>query len=55
MSQTPHSKLNLQRMTEQRNELRALLQDGYDIIQPRMIRIATHGLVKSALRSPKRR
>jgi hypothetical protein len=32
MSQTPHSKLNLQRMTEQRNELRALLQDAYDII-----------------------
>ena len=32
MSQTPHSKLNLQRLTEQRNELRALLQDAYDII-----------------------
>jgi hypothetical protein len=32
MAQTPHSKLNLQRMTEQRNELRALLQDAYDII-----------------------
>ena len=32
MSQTAHSKLNLQRMTEQRNELRALLQDAYDII-----------------------
>ena len=32
MSQTSHSKLNLQRMTEQRNELRALLQDAYDII-----------------------
>ncbi len=32
MSQTEHSKLNLQRMTEQRNELRALLQDAYDII-----------------------
>ena len=32
MSQTPHSKLNLQRMTEQRNELRALLEDAYDII-----------------------
>ena len=25
-------KLDLQRMTEQRNELRALLQDAYDII-----------------------
>jgi hypothetical protein len=32
MSQTLHSKLNLQRMTEQRDELRALLQDAYDII-----------------------
>jgi hypothetical protein len=32
MSQTPHSKLNLQRIIEQRNELRALLQDAYDII-----------------------
>ena len=32
MGQTPYSKLNLQRMTEQRNELRALLQDAYDII-----------------------
>ena len=32
MSQTAYSKLNLQRMTEQRNELRALLQDGYDLI-----------------------
>jgi hypothetical protein len=32
MSQTSHSKLNLQRITEQRNELRALLQDAYDII-----------------------
>jgi len=32
MSQTLHSKLNLQRITEQRNELRALLQDAYDII-----------------------
>jgi hypothetical protein len=32
MSQTEHSKLNLQRMTEQRNELRALLKDGYDLI-----------------------
>jgi hypothetical protein len=32
MSQPSHSKLNLQRMTEQRNELRALLQDAYDII-----------------------
>ena len=29
---TSHSNLNLQRMTEQRNELRALLQDAYDII-----------------------
>jgi hypothetical protein len=35
MSQTSHSKLNLQRMTEQRNELRALLQDAYDIISAR--------------------
>jgi hypothetical protein len=32
MIMTPHSKLNLQRITEQRNELRALLQDAYDII-----------------------
>ena len=32
MSQTPHSKLNLQRIIEQRNELRELLQDAYDII-----------------------
>jgi len=32
MSQTLHSKLNLHRMTEQRDELRALLQDAYDII-----------------------
>jgi hypothetical protein len=32
MSQTLHSKLNLQRITEQRNELRVLLQDAYDII-----------------------
>ena len=32
MGQTLHSKLNLQRVTEQRNELRALLQDAYDII-----------------------
>jgi len=32
MAQTPHSKLALQRMTEQRDELRALLQDAYDII-----------------------
>jgi hypothetical protein len=32
MTMTPYSKLNLQRMTEQRNELRALLQDAYDII-----------------------
>jgi len=32
MSQTLHSKLNWQRMTEQRNELRALLQEAYDII-----------------------
>ena len=32
MSQTPHSKLNLQRIIEQRNELSALLQDAYDII-----------------------
>jgi hypothetical protein len=32
MSQTLHSKLNLQRTTEQRDELRALLQDAYDII-----------------------
>jgi hypothetical protein len=35
MSQTLHSKLNLQRMTEQRDELRALLQDAYDIISAR--------------------
>jgi hypothetical protein len=32
MAQTPHSKLALQRMTDQRDELRALLQDAYDII-----------------------
>jgi hypothetical protein len=32
MSQSSHSKLNLQRITEQRNELRALVQDAYDII-----------------------
>ena len=32
MGQTPYSKLNWQRLTEQRNELRALLQDAYDII-----------------------
>jgi len=32
MSQTLYSKLNLERITEQRNELRALLQDAYDII-----------------------
>jgi hypothetical protein len=32
MIMTLHSKLNLQRITEQRNELRALLQDAYDII-----------------------
>ena len=32
MAQTPHSKLALQRMTEQRDELRALLQGAYDII-----------------------
>ena len=32
MSQTPYSKLNWQRIIEQRNELRALLQDAYDII-----------------------
>ena len=50
MSQTLHSKLNLQRITEQRNELRALLQDAYDIIS------AQHDPdceVKPALRSPK--
>jgi hypothetical protein len=32
MIMTLHSKLNLERITEQRNELRALLQDAYDII-----------------------
>jgi hypothetical protein len=32
MIMTLHSKLNWQRLTEQRNELRALLQDAYDII-----------------------
>jgi hypothetical protein len=32
MAQTPHSKLALQRTTEQRDEFRALLQDAYDII-----------------------
>jgi hypothetical protein len=32
MIMTLHSKLNLELITEQRNELRALLQDAYDII-----------------------
>jgi hypothetical protein len=32
MIMTLHTKLNWQRLTEQRNELRALLQDAYDII-----------------------
>ena len=35
MGQTPYSKLNWQRLIEQRNELRALLQDAYDIISTR--------------------
>ena len=53
MSQTLHSKLNLQRITEQRNELRALLQDAYDIISAQHDPDCEHGLVKPALRSPK--
>jgi len=49
---TLHSKLNLERITEQRNELRDCKMPTTSS-QPSMIRIARHGLVKPALRSPK--
>ena len=52
MSQTPYSKLNLQRITEQRNELRALLQVAYDIISAQDDPDCDAWLGQSALRSP---